>query len=94
MPALIWHPDALEDIARLYDFLAQVSPSAAARAASVIRDALRKIADNPRIGSPYAEFRQWPAKFGQGSYVLRYLMLDTGDILIVRVWHSRELPPA
>lgn len=50
MPSLIWHPDALDDVARLYDFLAPTSLSAAQRAASVISDAADQIAKNPRIG--------------------------------------------
>jgi plasmid stabilization system protein ParE len=93
MPTLIWHPDALDDIARLYDFLAPVSPVAASRAALVIRDAANEISDNPGIGTPRAEFREWPAKFGRSSYVLRYILVPTDIILITRVWHSRELRP-
>ena len=91
MPPLIWHPDALVDIARLYDFLAPTSPVAARRAAKAILDAADKIASNSGIGTPHAEFREWPAKFGRSAYVLRYFILQTGDVLITRVWHSREL---
>jgi len=49
MPALIWHPDALGDVARLYDFLAPYSPVAAQRAAAVILEAADQIAENPRF---------------------------------------------
>ncbi len=91
MPSLIWHPDALDDIARLYDFLAPSSSSAAQRAALVILEAADKIACNPGIGTPRAEFKELPAKFGRSSYILRYLVLPTDVILITRVWHSREL---
>ncbi|MGA9991601.1 MAG: type II toxin-antitoxin system RelE/ParE family toxin [Thiobacillaceae bacterium] len=90
MPTLIWHPDALDDVARLYDFLAPASPSAAQRAASAIKDAADRIADNPGLGTPRAEFREWPAKFGRSAYILRYFVLSSGDVLITRVWHSRE----
>lgn len=93
MPTLIWHPDALDDVARLYDFLAPVNPAAARRAALVIRDAANLIADNPRVGTPRAEFREWPAKFGRSGYILRYILVPTDTILITRVWHSRELRP-
>ena len=91
MSALIWHPDALDDVARLYDFLAETSPAAAARAAAVILAAADEIADHPHIGTARAELREWPAKFGRRAYVLRYAELDNGDVLLVRVWHSREL---
>jgi len=91
MSALIWHPDALDDIARLYDFLAPSSPMAARRAARVILEAAGGIVSNPCIGTPHAEFREWTAKFGRSAYILRYFILQTGDVLITRVWHSREL---
>jgi plasmid stabilization system protein ParE len=91
MPTLIWHPDALDDIARLYDFLAPSSPSSARRAAEVILAAADQIAENPGIGSPRAEFREWPAKFGRSAYVLRYCLLpEHNEVLVTRVWHSRE----
>lgn len=93
MPALSWHPDALADVGRLYDFLAPNSPSAARRGVNAIRNAANRLLKDPYLGSPYAEFREWPAKFGRRAYILRYLILETGDILIVRVWHSRELRP-
>jgi hypothetical protein len=44
MPALIWHPDALADVARPHQFLAKQNPK-------------------------------------------------NGDVLITRVWHSREQRP-
>ena len=90
MSTLIWHPDALDDVARLYDFLFLTSPSAARRAASCILQGCEKIARNPGIGTPHAEFREWPEKFGRSAYILRYLEMSTGEILMVRVWHSRE----
>jgi plasmid stabilization system protein ParE len=57
----------------------------------VIRDAADRIAENPYIGTPRAEFREWRAKFGRGAYVLRYSALPAGYVLITRVWHSREM---
>ncbi|WP_063889442.1 MULTISPECIES: type II toxin-antitoxin system RelE/ParE family toxin [Burkholderia] len=90
MPALIWHPDALEDVARLYDFLVMNSPAAARRAAQIIVDAADLIAENPGIGAPRAEFREWAARFGRSSYVIRYAVLDGDEVLVTRVWHSRE----
>ncbi|CAB3775195.1 type II toxin-antitoxin system RelE/ParE family toxin [Paraburkholderia humisilvae] len=64
------HPDALDDVARLYDFLFPHSPEAAQRAASVILDAADLIAENPGIGAPHLEFREWPARFGRSAYVM------------------------
>jgi plasmid stabilization system protein ParE len=83
--------DALDDVARRYDFLALVGPSAVQHAACVIKAATDMIADNPHIGLPHAEFREWPEQFGRGAYVLRYHILTRADVLITRVWHRREL---
>ncbi len=93
MPTLNWHPDALADIARLYDFLATSSATAAQRSVLVIQEAAAKIAENPGIGTPRAEFREWPAKFGRSAYILRYYYVSKDKVLITRVWHSRELRP-
>lgn len=93
MSALKWHPDALGDVSRLYDFLAPASPAAARRAAAVILEAADKIAAIPGIGTQRAEFKEWRAKFGHSAYILRYHVLPDGDVLITRVWHSRELRP-
>ena len=93
MPALIWHPDALADVGRLHQFLAQSNPAAARRGAAAIIKTAGRILQNPYLGVPRAEFREWPAKFGKHAYVLRYFILETGDILITRVWHSREQRP-
>ncbi|WP_229207691.1 MULTISPECIES: type II toxin-antitoxin system RelE/ParE family toxin [unclassified Duganella] len=57
MPALIWHPDALADVARLHQFLAQSSPAAARRGAAAIIKTANKIIKHPHLGAPHAEFR-------------------------------------
>lgn len=90
MPALNWHPDALRDVERLYHFLAENSPSSASRAVEAIRDAANQLAATPGIGTPLAEFRQFPARFGRSAYVIRYVILDDSSVLIIRIWHARE----
>ncbi len=93
MPTLIWHPDALDDVARLYDFLAPTNSATARRAATVIFQAADLIGENPSIGVLRAEFREWPAKFGRSAYVLRYFILPNGDVLLTGLWHGREWRP-
>ena len=94
MPALIWHPDALADVARLHQFLARHNPAAARRGAAAIISNTTKIMKNPRLGAQRAEFREWPAKFGRRAYIIRYAILENDDVLITRVWHSREQRPS
>jgi len=40
-----------------------------------------------------SERRELIMQFGSGAYVLRYV-LDGNLIIILRVWHSRELRPS
>ena len=94
MPTLKWLPEALADVERLHRFLAQVSPSAAQRAAGTILDAANRHAVHPEIGKPLEDGRrEWFAPFGAGAYVLpvlRYRIDTQGCPVVIRVWHSRE----
>lgn len=93
MPSVIWLPEALEDIRRLYDFLVEKNPQAAAKAVLCIKAAAGKLERFPELGVPMNDDtgrRQMFAAFGAGSYVLRYRLNHNGDPAIIRVWHSRE----
>ena len=93
MPALIWLPEALEDIRRLYDFLAEKNSQAAANAMLCIQAAAVRLERFPELGAPMNDDsgrRQVFASFGAGNYVLRYRLNQNGDPVVIRVWHSRE----
>jgi len=88
-----WLPEALADIERLYDFLYQKNPDAAARAAKTIFDGALILGDNPRIGRPMPDDsgrREWFIAFSAGAYVLTYRLEHNQTPVIIRVWHSRE----
>ncbi|MBI2840430.1 MAG: type II toxin-antitoxin system RelE/ParE family toxin [Acidobacteria bacterium] len=91
---LIWLPDAVDDLARLRQFIAEHSQASADRAARRIQEGVRILMELPEAGKPLedeelTEFRDLVVPFGSGAYVLRY-RLDKGSIIMVRVWHSRE----
>lgn len=94
MPHLIWSPEALADIQRLYRFLAEKNPDAAKRAASAIRDGMRILADHPDVGRPVddmdPEFQEWPISFGASGYVALY-HLQQDVALVVAVRHQKEV---
>ena len=94
MPRLIWTPEALADVQRLWRFLATKSVDAAGRAAHAIREGARTIAIQPEAGRPMAdmepEFREWPVPFGDSGYVVLY-RYDGKTALIVAVRHQREI---
>jgi toxin ParE1/3/4 len=92
MSQVVWLPEALEDVIRLRGFLEDKSPKGASRAAEVIRNGAKKLADFPEIGKPINDDtgrRELFLPFGAGSYVLRY-RVDQDIVVIIRVLHSKE----
>jgi plasmid stabilization system protein ParE len=93
MPQLIWSPQALLDVQRLYRFLAPKNQDAATRAASAIRQGVRVLSLQPGLGRPVLdmddEFRDWIVDFGDSGYVARY-RLDAQHIIILAVRHQKE----
>ena len=94
MPRLIWSPEALADIQRLYRFLAAKSPDAAKRAVQAIRSEVKILASSPEIGRPATEmepeFREWLVDFGDSGYVALY-RYDGQTALILAVRHQKEV---
>lgn len=92
MSQVVWLPEALEDVIRLRSFLEDKSLEAANRAAIVIRNGAKTLANFPAIGKPMNEGtgrRELLLPFGAGNYVLRYI-IEREIIVIIRVWHSKE----
>jgi plasmid stabilization system protein ParE len=89
---VVWLPQALQDIGRLYEFVANKSPEAARRAAERIAYAARQLEQYPDLGQPMEDGarRQIFVPFGAGAYVIRYRRDNEKNVVIVRVWHSRE----
>ena len=59
----------------------------------VIFAALDRLQDFPDLGRPTedADIRQIVIRFGAAGYIVRYTVLtDTGDVLVLRIWHGRE----
>jgi plasmid stabilization system protein ParE len=94
VPRLIWSPEALADIQRLYRFLVVKSPDAAKRAVKAIRADMQILAGSPEIGRPVAdmdpEFREWLVNFGDSGYVASY-RYDGQTALILAVRHQKEI---
>ena len=95
MPALLWLRGALVDLERLVDFIAQRDVRSASTAGRRIRLAADQLRAFPKIGRRLAdgdERGELIVPFGSGTYVLRYrLDTATDTVIIIRVWHSREL---
>ena len=93
MPRLIWTPQALADVQRLYRFLASKNIDAARRAVQAIRQGVKVLILQPGVGRPIddlpVEFREWLIDFGDSGYVARY-RLDTDVIVVLAVRHQKE----
>ncbi|ABB23842.1 putative protein of the plasmid stabilization system [Pelodictyon luteolum DSM 273] len=92
MPQIKWLPEALADVERLYVFLYEKSPLAAARAAKSILDGAGILTSMPDIGRPMEDDtgrREWVVSFGAGAFVLRYMRSENDTVVIIRVWHSK-----
>jgi len=94
MPRLIWSPQALRDVQRLYRFLAEKNIDAARRAVKALREGVKVIAHQPGIGRPAddmePEYREWMIGFGDSGYVALY-RYDGQTAVIVAVRHQREV---
>ena len=83
MPKVIWLPEALTDVERLHDFLAEKNANTASNALRCIQAAARQLESFPEIGRPM------PDRIRR-EYVIRYRLDEQGRPVVVRVWHSRE----
>lgn len=94
MPRLIWSPEALLDIQRLYRFLAAKNPDAANRAVKAIRGEVKILATAPEVGRPAVEmdpeFREWMVDFGDSGYIALY-RYDGQTAVVVAVRHQKEI---
>jgi len=94
MSSLIWTPNALLNIQRLYRFLADKAPESARRAVKAIRTGVKLLAHQPQSGRPInemdASFREWLIEFGTSGYVVLYRLHDS-KVIILAVKHQKEI---
>lgn len=93
----VYSAEALRDLARLHDFIAEDNPGAASRVAHGLLDGIRGLRRFPRMGKRVAiapgqlapeEIRDWFTE----DYIVRYVILED-RIVILRVWHGKESRP-
>ncbi|MFN7111507.1 MAG: type II toxin-antitoxin system RelE/ParE family toxin [Brevundimonas sp.] len=83
-------PPARSDLIRVSNFLADVAPSAALRAADVLDEALRTLERFPeRAPRNNLGGRDMVVRFGRFGYVIRY-RVERADVVVARIYHSLE----
>lgn len=94
MPRLIWSPAALQDVRRVFRFLAEKNTDAAQRAVKAIREGVQILARQPGVGRPVEEmdheYREWLIRFGESGYVVLY-RYDGTLAVILAVRHQKEV---
>lgn len=88
--SLRWTEKGASDLARLHEFLALVSPQAAAKTVRSITVAAGRLLAHPRIGERLESYA--PREVRRmiiGAYELRY-EISGDNIIVLRIWHTRE----
>ena len=91
---LVFLPEAHTDIERLFEFLLDENPDAAAKAMVAIDEGATKLEEFPELGISMKDDndrQELFIPFGKSIYVLRYrINLQKKEIVILRVWHGRK----
>jgi plasmid stabilization system protein ParE len=85
-----WTAKALDDLARLHEFLRAVNPAAAVKAVEMLTTGPERLIEHPRFGE--AVRRYAPREVRRlliGRYEMRYEIVGE-DIYLLRIWHMRE----
>lgn len=94
MASIKWLPEAITDWHRLHSFLKELDQKAAENTAGRILEGIQLLKAAPRLGRPTSaddkERRELFMSFGAGSYVIRYRFENKDDVVIIRIWHSKE----
>jgi plasmid stabilization system protein ParE len=92
MAKIVYSPNAVSNLERLYRFLADKNPDAALRAIRTVRDKLKMLSRFPGLGPVDPEQpddRELFIPFGAAGYVARY-RTDGRTVVILAVRHVRE----
>jgi plasmid stabilization system protein ParE len=92
LAALIYSARALADLERLFEFLAEKDPGAAAVAVQAIREAVSILERHPLIGRPVEHgLRELVISHGRTGYIALYRHILPDDVvLMLALRHQRE----
>ena len=92
MAQVVYSDNALANLERAFEFLAQGDPAAAVRAAAAIREAVDTLSRHPLIGRAVEQgLRELVLSFGKTGYIALYRFRPQRDeIRILALRHQRE----
>jgi plasmid stabilization system protein ParE len=93
---LIWTPEAVSDLNRIYEFYAAKNLRAAAVTYNSVLDSVEKFKTSPHMASTEQLLDDLPQKFrsmlvSKGRFKAIYFV-DDGKINIVYIWNCRQNP--
>ena len=93
MAEIVYSPNALANIERAFEYLAEKDPRAALAAASAMRTAVEVLARHPLIGRPVeGELRELIISFGRTGYVALYRFVPSENrVRVLAIRRQREL---
>lgn len=92
MSVVVYLPEALDDLVRLRDFLAESDLFAANETALLITDAVNILANHPLVGRPAGgNWRELVVSRGRSGYVALYQYDEREDqVIVAAIRHQRE----
>lgn len=93
MARVVYSGNALANLERAFEFLAEQDPNIGMAAATAIREAVQALANHPLIGrSTAGDLRELVISFGKTGYIALYRFLPVQDqVRILAIRHQREL---
>jgi len=90
---VVYSGNALDNLERVFEFIFEHDPQAAAGAASAICEAVDTLANHPLIGrTVFGELRELVISYGKTGYIALYRFLPVQDqVRILAIRHQREL---
>lgn len=88
---LMYSPQAVDDLQRLHDSVADRNPLSARKIAIEIQESAEKLRQFPQIGLPVSRNKTPNEIRGLyiDNYTLRYLIAKNQTIYVLRIWHNK-----
>ena len=92
MAQVIYTDEALADLERLFEFIADSDPAAAVEAVQAIREAIEILDRHPLVGRPVEYgLRELVISYGKRGYMALYDFIEADDaVLVLALRHQRE----
>ena len=93
MAEIVYSPNAIANIERAFEYLAEKDPRSALAAASAIRTGVDLLAQHPLIGRPVeGDLRELVISFGRTGYVALYRFVPSENrVRVLAIRHQRQL---